>query len=166
MMQGFRKIERAASVATTAVVEVEPDYVLPGVTRDYLLGGKALFTVTNRDTGESMTFKVRRARKEWPIKSGDYSNVYFVNVKSGGERFPYRYIGILNPVTGTIKVTAGSAYLPGSKEYTTASWATGVVLNRKLIAPNYSIDHQGKCGTVRQAPAQERRPCTWCAWRL
>lgn len=144
----FKKIERAASVprvhATTKIDD--GDYALPSITRDYLLGGKATFTVTNVETGEKLTYKVRKARKEWPPDSGTFNDTYYVNVKVPGGRFPFQYVGIMNPLTGTIKTTALSVFLPGTKEYTTGAWATNVVITGKSIASTYRIEHLGKCG--------------------
>lgn len=146
-MSGFKKIDQQAAVQWSPKVTTDDtSYLPPGVTRAYVLGGKAIFRVSNQETRESLTFKVRRTRKEWPKGSRQFTDVFYINVKVPGGRYPYRYLGVLNPETGTIRTTAQSAFLPGSKEYNTAAWATQAVLAQKWIAPVYRIEHQGKCG--------------------
>lgn len=140
-MATFRKIVIAPSAPRTVarVKDEDATYVVPSVTRDYLLAGRAIFTVTNMTTGEALTFKVRRVEQHG-------HGVYFVNVKVGDGPYPYQFIGILNPDRGTIRCTTKSAFLPGTKEYQTAAWATGVLITGKMVASHYRIEHNGKCG--------------------
>lgn len=115
---------------------------LPKLSAAFLRAGKALFTVSN-GKGEHYTFKVRGREGEW---KGRKTMTYFVSVKThDGGRFPYAYIGLLND-NGTIKTTAKSKFLPGTREYDVAAWACGVVTNGKMIPDSYEIAHAGKCG--------------------
>ena len=122
-----------------------PTAQAPELTEKFLLAGKALFTVSNPKGGH-FTFKVRRVESEWPIGSGRMSLTYFVNVKTTESDRPYQYIGILNTMTGDIKCTMKSVFLPGSKEYDVAKWACQVVIGGKLIPAGYHIQHAGQCG--------------------
>ncbi len=156
----FKKIQRPAAVPRPTRAKKDDDgvYTLPTIGRDYLLGGKAIFKVTNVESGESMTFKVRKSHREWPKESGKFEDTYFINVKQPGGKFPYMYLGIMNPETGTIKTTALSAFMPGSKQYATGAWATTVVMTGKSIASTYRIEHLGKCGRCGKALADKSDP--------
>jgi hypothetical protein len=134
--------ERSAIVADSAV-PASPTY--PGLTSKFLLAGKAIFTVAN-PKGDHYTFKVRRVESEYPKGSGNQQITYFVSVKSPGGQYPYRYIGLLNSMTGKIKCTAKSEYTPGKKEYDVAAWACQVVINMKHVPDGYKIEHAGRCG--------------------
>lgn len=118
---------------------------LPELTETFLLAGKAVFTVSN-PAGEHHTFKVRRVESEWPAGSGKMTVTYFVNAKTDVEIAQFGYIGILDIAKGTIKCTAKSMYVPGSKQYDVASWATQAVIGQKLIPAGYHIEHAGHCG--------------------
>lgn len=115
---------------------------LPKLSKDFLLAGRALFTVDN-GKGEHYTYKVRAKENEF---RGRMVSSFFVSVKAVGGPFPYRYIGLLNPADGTIKCTAKSNFLPGTKEYDVAAWACQSVIKSKMIPTNYQIEHAGKCG--------------------
>jgi hypothetical protein len=70
---------------------------------------------------------------------------HFLSVKQEGGRFPYRYIGMVN-ANGSIKCSAKSEFIPGTKEYDVANWAVQVVFNSKFLKDGYEIRHVGKCG--------------------
>ena len=126
-----------------APVVTGPHY--PELSEKFLLAGRAVFTVSN-PKGDHYTFKVRRVESEWPKFSGKMSTTYFVNAKVSGTDHPYGYIGILDTAKGTIKCTAKSEFLPGTKEYDVAAWACQSVLNSKMIPDGYHIEHAGRCG--------------------
>ena len=117
----------------------------PELSERFLLAGRALFTVSN-PKGEHYTFKVRGAESEWPAGSGKKSTTHFVSIKAPGGEFPFRYIGLLNTKEGTIKCTAKSAFLPGSKEYDIAAWACQAIIKIRLIPDGYHIENAGQCG--------------------
>lgn len=117
----------------------------PELTEKFLLAGRAVFTVSN-PAGDHYTFKVRRVESEWPKYSGKMTTTYFVNVKTAKTDHPYGYIGILDAKKGTIKCTAKSEFLPGTKEYSVAAWACQAVVNAKMIPDGYHIEHAGRCG--------------------
>lgn len=144
---GFKSIQmpRLPFAATAVRPDVPTAEVegkkLPKATKLFLLAGRALFTVSNA-RGDHFTYKVTSPRNAHP----KYGRSYFVSVKAAGEGWPYKYIGILDPVKGTIKCTAKSNFLPGTKEYDVANWATSAVINGKLIPDTHQIQHAGMCG--------------------
>ena len=141
---------------------------LPELTSTFLLAGKALFTVSN-PAGDHYTFKVRRVESEWPVGSGKMTTTYFVNVKANGDAHPFGYIGILDIVKGTIKCTAKSLYVPGSKQYDVAAWATQAVITAQLIPSGYHIEyagHCGKCGRTLTDPASIQRGIGPECWKM
>ena len=117
----------------------------PELSEKFLLAGRAVFTVSN-PKGDHFTFKVRKVESEWPKFSGKMSTTFFVNAKVAGTAHPYGYIGILDITKGTIKCTAKSEFLPGSKEYDIAAWACQAAINAKMIPDGYHIEHAGRCG--------------------
>jgi hypothetical protein len=125
---------------------------VPEIDKTFLFAGKSLFTVTNENTREHFTFKVRARESEHPKGSGQRSRTYFLNVKASGGKYPFRYIGILNP-DGTIRRTVGSEYETHDKEYCVGAWASQVIIAAKLIPNNYHINHEGRCGRcARELP--------------
>ena len=100
----------------------------PELSEKFLLAGRAVFTVSN-PKGDHFTFKVRKVESEWPKFSGKQTTTFFVNAKVAGTEHPYGYIGILDITKGTIKCTAKSEFLPGTKEYDIAAWACQAVIN-------------------------------------
>lgn len=121
-----------------------PAMHLPELSKTFLFAGKACFTVSN-PKAEHFTFKVRGSEREWPPKSGERQTTYFISVKAAGGQLSYRYIGIVNP-DGSIKSTAKTQYMPGSKECDIAAWACHAVVSGKMIPSGYHIQHAGKCG--------------------
>lgn len=129
-------------VRDIATVKVPDGAHLPELSSKFLLAGRALFTVQNTK-GEHYTYKVR---KKESVYQGKPSVGFFVSVKASGGVYPYRYVGMLNETLGTIKCTAKSEYLPGTKEYDVVAWACQAVLNSRMIPANYKVFHAGKCG--------------------
>ena len=139
----------AAVAAEVKDVSKVPDKVhLPELSGKFLLAGKALFTVTN-SKGDHYTYKVR---KKESVYQGKPSVGFFVSVKAQGGVYPYRYVGMLNETVGTIKCTAKSEFLPGTKEYDVAAWACQAVLKSKNIPTEYHIENAGKCGRCGRTP--------------
>jgi len=134
-----------AALAALAPAAPVPAANYPKLTSQFLLAGKALFTVTN-PRGDHFTFKVRKVTSDWPKGSGIMTTSYFVSVKSPGGMYPYRYIGLLNSETGGVKCTGKSEFIPGTTEYNVAAWACGTVIKTKNLPDGYNIEHAGACG--------------------
>jgi hypothetical protein len=127
----------------------------PEITKDFLFGGKAVFVVTNDDTGEHVTYKVRGRMSELPKNSGNRVMTYFLNVKavdvgSKDSRYAYQYVGLLNADDGTVRVTTKSDFKPETRAYKLGAWACQAIVNQQLIPNKYHINHAGKCGVCYQ----------------
>lgn len=111
-------------------------HTLPGITVQFLLGGRAFFTVTNPQN-QQIKYKVH-ARK---LHHGETS--YFVRVMSVNAR-NYRYMGVLLP-DGTLKATGRAEFVQGSPEFDVAQWAFRVIFQNVGLPPGYTIEHMNRC---------------------
>jgi hypothetical protein len=123
------------------------------VGRDFLLAGRAVFTVTGK--AKRFTFKVQ---KEEPKEGSPYGPSYFVKVLTGAKpalaapddeddhRSPYSYLGILKADTGDVMLTKGSTYPANHPAVVAIRWTLRQVwAGRELPAPA-GIYHEGRCG--------------------
>jgi len=109
------------------------------LTKDFVLAGKSLFTVSN-GKGQHYTFKItKREHEQW-------GNKWFASVRTHQESRNYRYIGVVNPVSGVPHLTKASKYSQNSQEYRVLRWALDIVWGRRTLPPGYKIEHAGKCG--------------------
>ena len=148
MAKSFKTIE---AVEPAILEEAAKDYPEPvilaapheraHITKEYLFGGNAHFTVKNPQN-ESFTYAVR-AREGKGRYAGQLT--YFLRVRSSGARFPYRYVGIAKP-DGVLVPAGRSEFLPGSKQFDVASWAVKIVVDGSALPVGYSINHDGTCG--------------------
>jgi len=138
---GFKKIQPALMI-----VDDVPDEVFtnkPTITPEFLLGGRATFEVVNLATGKKLAFKVRKLYPPHGLTAPDRYHVNVISVPY--EQMSERYLGALNPETGTIRTDANSKFLPETPEYQTAAWAIQSVLLGKTIPTRYLIRHCGSC---------------------
>jgi hypothetical protein len=118
------------------------------VTRQWVLAGKAIFTVKN-NSGEHYTFKVSRVHKENDARPP----VWFMSMLTGPDNeadSSYAYIGIVLNVTNEavpldVKLTAKSRFVPATTAYRVARWALARICLGGL-PEGYSIDGNGRCG--------------------
>lgn len=126
------------------MIPLNRQYV-PSITKEFLFAGKSVFTVRDMDADKSFVFSVRGQYREFPAGSGKNVRVFFLNVKAPGGKYPFRYIGMLQP-DGLVLVTARSEFKPDTKEYITAAWACQTIINHVPIDKKYEIEHNGYCG--------------------
>lgn len=108
--------------------------------RNFILGGKAIFTVSN-GKGDHYTFRV--THKEGNAK---YGPVWFVSVLSGPDNTAsYTYLGMLDAEMGVVKLTAKSAFADDSPAVKVLRWAVRQVYDRKELPAGYAIQHNGQC---------------------
>lgn len=109
------------------------------ITKDFLLAGNAIFTVSNAD-GLYYTFNV--VRKEF-----DSGARYFVNLLTGADNTSdYTYIGMLNQESGDVFPTRASRFTVGCTPMRVAKWAIRQVFLSKELPEGYAIQHAGRCG--------------------
>ncbi len=116
--------------------------------RDFVLAGKAVFTLVSKATGERFTFKVTRSKdRTAPDAGGDRPVVWFVKLLAGSDNVgDYRYIGFLRDglfVHGGKKACATTT-APSVRGF---EWFT----RRVLFAAEPAVDrvaiyHEGCCG--------------------
>lgn len=112
--------------------------------RDFILGGKAIFTVSN-PTGERYTFKVNRKDAVPGSPYGDQPT-YFVKLLTGPDNgSDYTYLGILTP-GGLVKLTRASKFSDTTKPVLVIRWAVGIVFSGQALPPGYKLHHEGHCG--------------------
>lgn len=57
----------------------------------------------------------------------------------------FTYMGIFNPETNEIKLTAKSKYTEDTKPVKVVRWAVKAVANKVTLPEGYSIQHAGTC---------------------
>lgn len=114
--------------------------------RDFILGGKAIFTVSN-PTGERYTFRVNRKEADARFdRWNDGQPTFFVKLLTGPENSTdYTYLGILTPA-GDVKLTKASRFTDETKPVRVVRWALGLIFRGRRLPDGYSIHHEGRCG--------------------
>jgi hypothetical protein len=106
------------------------------LTKNFLLGGRAVFTVSNP----------QEVRYTYKIKYNKEKNVYFVSVlRLQDNTSDYSYLGLLHPLKGSIIITANSKYNSMSLPFKVAQWAVKMIYNEKSLPEGYKIHHEGHC---------------------
>lgn len=114
--------------------------ILPVVERPFILAGKAIFTVSN-PSGERYTFRVRR------VENDDRPAVYFVSLLTGPmNTSDYTYLGLLNPATGEVRLTAKSRMTDDSTPVKVIRWALRRIWAGASFPQGYHAHHAGRCG--------------------
>lgn len=110
------------------------------ITKEFLQGGNAIFTVHN-DEAEHYTFKIKKADfKNW--------QPYFIHHLTGpNNESDYAYLGMVQfDKLPRVKLTNASRLNKESTIYKVAEWAINMILNEKKLPAGYGINHEGKCG--------------------
>ena len=103
------------------------------ITPKFVLGGKAIFTVSN-DKGEHFTFKINKHREK---------DMFFANVLSGGNGV-YSYMGLFNKNTHIVHKGA-KGMSSTTKSVKVLEWAMKVVDGKTTLPNGYDIQHEGMC---------------------
>ena len=103
------------------------------ISKDFVLSGKAIFTVSN-GKGEQYTYQVEETENKTQRPT-----LYFARVLSTKEKPPI-YLGVINK-DGTIKFTKASKFSDTSKEYLVLAWALKQVWEQRSLPTGYSIQH-------------------------
>ena len=111
------------------------------LTKDFILAGKATFTVSNAK-GKHYTFKVVKKKR-----NESDGHIWFASMLSGPDNEScYTYIGTVNEISGVPHLTQKSKFSKSSQPYKVLRWALGVVWGRNKLPDGYKIQHAGKCG--------------------
>lgn len=117
--------------------------------RDYILAGKATFTVSGRTS--RFTFRVSRKEAEPGSRYGS-EPTYFVGLLSGPDNTAdYRYVGILDPVTGHVRLTRNSKVTEQAPSLVALRWTLRFVWAARPLPAPAAIYHEGHCGRCGRA---------------
>lgn len=113
-----------------------------GITLDFVLAGKATFTVAN-PTGEHLTFRVRRSEP----RDGYARPAYWAYLLTGPDNEQdYTYVGRIDDETGRVMLTNASRYDADSRPVRVLQWAIRVIARKQSLPAGYAILHDGRCG--------------------
>ena len=127
------------------------------ITKDFLIGGRAIFTVAVNDLTALDTDKSKDRHYTYMItQKQDAQNegkvIYFASHLCGPNNdnpFDYNYLGVFSPTTGTVFLTAGSKYKKEDKPVHALNYALNVIYERpiKEYKKKWSVDilHCGRC---------------------
>ena len=110
------------------------------LSKDFILAGKAIFTVTN-NRGDYYTFRVtKKESPQWGVK-------YFAAMLTGpNNEQDYTYLAVVNPVSGVPHLTRASQFQNDSKPYKVLRWTLDIVWGRCILPIGYKLEHAGRCG--------------------
>jgi hypothetical protein len=101
----------------------------------FFTAGRAVFTVDN-GKGTHYTFRIGRKNDTQPL---------FVSLLTGPDNNnSFTYLGIFNPETNEIRLTAKSRYTDETLPVKVVRWAVKAVVTNK-IPEGYAVQHAGKC---------------------
>lgn len=120
--------------------------------KEFVTAGRAVFTLEvpetfqkQFDTKPHYTYRVRHkeASRDWP-------EAYFVQLLTGPENTKdFSYIGMLNPDSGELRLTAKSPLKDDSwpvklfRRTTTNIWAN---TQDRITSAGFKLHHEGRCG--------------------
>lgn len=110
------------------------------LTKTFILGGKAIFTVHN-DKGVHYTYRVTGK------KTGNGSSIYFVNLLTGPDNeSDYTYLGVLDPSGPRVRLTAKSKLQYSSVPVRVLGWVLNHIWTETELPDGYGVNHEGRCG--------------------
>lgn len=113
------------------------------ISKEFVLGGKAIFTVVSGRTGVRYTFKVK-FKKASP--GSCFGDAWFVSVLTGPDNnSSYTYMGMMDPLLGTFRLTKASTYNSESAPVKAFRWALSVLWGRVQLQEGCEIHHEGRC---------------------
>lgn len=113
-----------------------------GLSRAFVLAGRALFTVSNEVSGERYTFRIA-ARES---RDNATQSIYFVSLLTGPNNdADYRYLGIVDASTLTVRTTSRSAFNADSKPVKVIAWALRHVAASRALPEGYALRHANRC---------------------
>lgn len=109
---------------------------VPSQALQFLLAGKATFTVRSEKTGEHLTFQVR----QW--KKAKHGTMHFVSVRTGND---YAKIGVVRDRTD-LSLGGSRCDLPYEDARVRGFGYVFDHLKRDVMPPKAEIWHEGSCG--------------------
>lgn len=108
---------------------------------DYILAGRAKFTLRSEKTLDHITYKIRRREKD--------SGPWFVHVRCGSG---YAYLGTIFEDTYQFRATSQTAsYWMASPKFKVFQWFwSKMTTGRQELPSNLSVFHEDRCGFCGQ----------------
>jgi hypothetical protein len=117
--------------------------------KNFFMGGNATFTVDN-GKGTHYTFKIQQPKQDNERFTG--RKPHFAKLLTGPDNEnSYSYLGMVCPVTGSVKLTKASKMNEDSVPVQVLRWALKHALTDRLLPVGYKIHHVGKCGCCGRA---------------
>ena len=105
--------------------------------RNFLLAGKAIFTVVSKKSGVRFTYKV---------KKHDEKDLWFVSVLTGSDNnSSYSYLGTIFGDSG-FRHTNKSRITPEAPSHKAFNWLFSMIKQNKPVEEFAEIHHEGRCG--------------------
>ena len=115
---------------------------------DFILAGRAVFTLS----GKEHRFTYRVNRKDPEPGSRWTQPTFFVSLLNGPDNTAdYRYLGILDPATGHVRLTKNSKMGLAAPSVKALHWALPKLWAKAPMPPSFQIRHEGKCGRCGRA---------------
>jgi hypothetical protein len=113
-----------------------------GLDKNFFFGGKATFTVESDVTHDWRTYRIRKLKPTERFPNPSFA--VFVLAGPDNEN-SYAYIGMVEPTTGTFRLTQKSKRNENSPDVVIFKWVMKGVFNGMELK-NGHIHHEGKCG--------------------
>ena len=113
------------------------------LSREFFLGGKAIFTLQNNESGEHRTFRIKKSKPNdrYP------TSAYFVGLLSGPDNTSsYQYIGMVDSTNGSVWLTGKSRMDKDCAAVKGIRYLLGRVFGSGQIHDQMEVRHAGKCG--------------------
>ena len=112
--------------------------------KNFFMGGNATFTVEN-GKGTHYTFKIQQPKRDNERFTG--RKPHFAKLLTGPDNEnSYSYLGMVCPLTGSVKLTKASKMNDDSTPVKVLRWALKHVMTDRQLPEGYQIHHEGKCG--------------------
>lgn len=116
---------------------------------DFILAGRAVFTLSGK--ASRFTYRVNRKDAEPGSRYGNQPT-FFVSLLNGPDNTSdYRYVGILDPATGHVRLTRNSKVGLDAPSVKALHWALPKIWAKAPMPPAFQIRHEGKCGRCGRA---------------
>lgn len=117
----------------------------PADVRAFVTAGRATFTLVGRDA--RYTYRVDRSQND-----DDRPPVYFVALLTGPDNTAdYTYMGLLDPSTGALRLTAKSSQTADSTPVRALRWALPILWTGRALPAPAKLYHVGRCGRCGRA---------------
>lgn len=117
----------------------------PADVRAFVTAGRATFTLEGK--AARYTYRVNRSQND-----DGRPPVYFASLLTGPDNTAdYTYIGLLDPSTGALRLTAKSTYTAETLPVRALRWALPILFAGRALPAPARLLHIGRCGRCGRA---------------